>query len=430
MVDATRVRAGKRDDLAGRIERLESLLQGAGPAATAAAALRAAANPVRQATATDLEKRINELERRLLKIGNGDGAYEPEQEPEQETARLGYCAVPPTQPRTFGPEVSLDRQGLIQVISKKWVDGTKLRYCFLGGTSAGGDEQKDFVRRGFDVWKNIGIGIRFEEVKDPGSAEVRIGFVQGDGAWSYIGRDVIDVAGQNERTMNFGWDLRTDPRGVDVPVHEIGHTLGFPHEHQNPFSGIVWDEEAVYRYFGGPPNNWTHQVTEYNILRKLSTSEVQGTQWDPDSIMHYAFEPGLIQEPDQYRQGLRPHGGLSPHDLSQAKVFYPALEDSGNPELKPFGSQSLRLNPAQQANFNISPPASRTYTLRTFGGADTVMVLFEDVNGDLRYVDGDDDSGTDRNAEIRTRLVSGRRYVLRIRLYSSFDSGEFAVMMW
>jgi len=26
--------------------------------------------------------------------------------------------------------------------------------------------------------------------------------------------------------MNFGWDLRADERGVDVPVHEIGHVQG------------------------------------------------------------------------------------------------------------------------------------------------------------------------------------------------------------
>src|SRR5262249_20967137 len=154
-----------------------------------------------------------------------------------------------------------------------------------------------------------------------------------------------------ERTMNFGWDLRTDPRRVDVPVHEIGHTLGFPHEHQNPFAGLVWDEEAVYRYFGGPPNNWSRQTTEYNILRKLSPAEVQGTEWDPNSIMHYAFRAGLIRQPEQYRNGLQPRGGLSARDIAQVKTFYPPHDDAGNPELKPFRSQTLSLAPAEQVNF-------------------------------------------------------------------------------
>ncbi|MEG4593619.1 hypothetical protein QUA86_14705 [Microcoleus sp. F6_B6] len=45
------------------------------------------------------------------------------------------------------------------------------------------------------------------------------------------------------------------------------------------------------------------------------------------------------------------------------------------------------------------------------------MVLFEDRSVDLKYVAGDDDSGTDLNAQINVRLDRGRRYVLRIRLY-------------
>jgi hypothetical protein len=59
-----------------------------------------------------------------------------------------------------------------------------------------------------------------------------------------------------------------------------------------------------------------------------------------------------------------------------------------------------------------------------------VIVLFEDVDGELRYVAGDDDSGEDRNALLRVKLFRGRTYVLRIRLYSSWESGETAVMHW
>ena len=351
MADATKTRMSKKDDLVSKLDHLELLIErisarsGAGNGVT---------NPVRPTVAPDLEKRLASLEQKLSKLldqeDTGPDGYQAE------GALLGYCAVPPTPPRVHGPEVSAGRARLIEAVSKKWVNGTKLRFCFRDRGSAVGDDQKDIVRRGFDVWKNLGIGIKFEEVRDLGSAEIRIGFVEGDGSWSYIGRDVVDIPGQNERTMNFGWDLRADPRGLDVPVHEIGHTLGFPHEHQNPIAGIVWDEDAVYRYFGGPPNNWSHQVTEFNILRKLSRSEVQGTQWDPDSIMHYAFAAGLILQPQQYREGLRPHGGLSSHDIAQAKLFYPSHDDAGNPELKPFQSQLLSLCPLSKQTSPSYPP--------------------------------------------------------------------------
>ena len=342
------------------------------------------------------------------------------------------CSQPQVPERTFAPGVSLDRQRLIRDIEKKWANGTKLRYYFFAsGSFAGGNDQKDLVRKGFEVWKNVGIGITFEEINDISEAEIRIGFLQDDGAWSYVGRDVLKFPGQHERTMNFGWDLTQDPRREGVAVHEIGHTLGFPHEHQNPFAGIVWDEQAVYDHFAGPPNNWDQQTTFWNILRKLQRSEVEGSSWDPNSIMHYSFAAGLIREPAQYRNGLRPAGGLSAKDVEQVKRFYPPLDPGGGDAvLRPFRSESLSLAPGEQKNFVITPTATRQYTIQTFGQSDTVMVLFEDQNGNLKYVKGDDDSGTDRNARIDVRLYQGRRYILRIRMYLNWAGGETAVMLW
>jgi len=63
------------------------------------------------------------------------------------------------------------------------------------------------------------------------------------------------------------------------------------------------------------------------------------------------------------------------------------------------------------------------------GSPYTVLILFEDQNGDLKYVDGEDDSGTELNAKVNVRLYQGRRYVLRIRLYSNFTASETAVML-
>ena len=65
------------------------------------------------------------------------------------------------------------------------------------------------VRDGFAEWEKVGIGLQFRKVKARDEAEVRIGFQRGDGAWSYLGRDVLEY-GPNERTINFGWVLRRD----------------------------------------------------------------------------------------------------------------------------------------------------------------------------------------------------------------------------
>ena len=375
-------------------------------------------------------EQINQLASRLARLeaalGNGGRSTNGE----RATAARGHCKLPPVPPRTFAADVSPDRQRLIRYSEKKWVNGTKLRYYFFeSGPFAAANAQFDLVRAGFDVWRRVGIGISFEEVRDIGEAEIRIGFLQGDGAWSYVGRDVIDIPGQSERTMNFGWDLERDPRGVDVPVHEIGHTLGFPHEHQNPFAGIVWNEQAVYDYFGGDPNYWPRETTYYNILRKLSPGEVAGSEWDPDSVMHYDFQAGLIDRPERYRTGLTPAGGLSSDDVTEVRRFYPPLDDSTNPRLVPFRSEPLTLAPAEQKNFTVLPDATREYKIETVGPSDTVMVLFEDQDGDLKFVAGDDDSGTRLNAEITERLYKGRKYVLRIRLYSNYAAGDSAVLL-
>jgi hypothetical protein len=158
---------------------------------------------------------------------------------------------------------------------------------------------------------------------------------------------------------------------------------------------------------------------------------VQGSNWDPDSIMHYPFPAGLILQPEQFRtQPLRPAGGLSARDLSWVRAFYPAEDTQELPELLPFQSRELAILPGQQRDFVLRPAATREYTLQTFGASDTVMVLFERADGQLRYQAGDDDSGEDRNATLQLKLFQGREYVLRVRLYFSQGSGETAVMMW
>lgn len=350
---------------------------------------------------------------------------------EPASEQRGYCNLPAVKEREFGAEVNPHRAQLIRMNDKKWVNGTRLHYHFLTQPArwAGKAAELEVVRKAFKAWKEIGIGLEFQEVTTPDEAEVRIGFQRGDGAWSYVGRDVLSI-GTNERTMNFGWDIAAHPRELDTAIHEIGHTLGFPHEHQNPNAGIVWDEDAVYAALAAPPNLWDRQTTYHNIIRKISPDAVQGSHWDPNSVMHYPFDAGLIKEPAQYRNGLMPAGGISARDKEWVKTFYPPIKKNDVLVLEPIKPVRLRIEAGQQVNFNIVPSATRRYDIATFGASDTVMVLFEEVNGELRYVTADDDSGQDTNAHIKPRLYKDGRYVLRLRLYYSARSGDTAVMMW
>ncbi len=282
--------------------------------------------------------------------------------------RINYCKLAEQKDRQFASGVNSGRQKLILVSDKKWNNGTVLHYHFFDEESdgeevllskgtkkfityKGGTSEKKIVRKAFKVWKDIGLGLDFVEVKDRFDSELRIGFMKGDGSWSYLGRNALNF-GFNERTINFGWNISRD---LDTALHEIGHALGFPHAHQNPNAGIVWNEEAVYKELAKPPNNWSRKVTERHILRKIPTDLVQGSNWDPDSIMHYPFSPGMIERPKEYGiNGLFPAPGLSPRDIQWARSFYPQISNNDLTTLEPAKSMPLNLGFGHQQSFFLN----------------------------------------------------------------------------
>lgn len=175
------------------------------------------------------------------------------------------------------------REALALLTSKKWENGRTLR-VWLDSAGAGVAER---VRPYFLRWTQY-ANIHFEFVLEREAAEIRVGFAEGMGSWSYMGTDALTIP-KNEHTMNFGWltpgESETEFRRV--VLHEAGHALGAIHEHQNPSGGIPWDRETVIRYYSGPPNNWSLEDIEHNIFYRYSESQTNFTRFDPHSIMAY-----------------------------------------------------------------------------------------------------------------------------------------------
>jgi hypothetical protein len=338
-----------------------------------------------------------------------------------------YCRQPPRNPDPLPAGLSVPHTYAIRVTRKKWLNGTVLHYVFLDGGQAWNwpDAQKAVVRWAFDEWRKVGVGLQFKEVTDPSEAEIKIGWKQDGNSWSFVGTEVLDNQ-IDGCTMNFGWDLTTS-WGHATALHEIGHTIGFEHEHQNPKSGIIWNEAAVYADFL-QSDGWDHDETYQNVIEKLEANGAEGSQWDPTSIMEYPFQPGLIIAPKPYdTKGIGKNVQLSKSDKDWALYWYPS-----NPQAVPVGTMQLMpLKGANgsQADFHFRPEATRDYMIRTLGKADSRIGLFEDRGGEPRHYAAADDAGTPDNAQISAKLVQGRNYLVRTRLHYREPGAEAGLVI-
>jgi hypothetical protein len=221
------------------------------------------------------------------------------------------------------PAAEIDAAGVIPVARlalirlKMWENGKTLRCRFLDGEAT----QREKAQAKAQIWEQY-ANVDFQFVDD-GDAEIRISFSADPGSWSAIGTDALVEAyfPKHQPTMNFGW-LRADTADEEyerVVVHEFGHALGCIHEHQNPAGGLRWNTDEVYRVFSGPPNYWSKEEIDHNILDHYSQTQTQFTAFDPDSIMLYHFPANLFTD----RQGTNENTHLSQTDMTFISQMYP-----------------------------------------------------------------------------------------------------------
>lgn len=155
------------------------------------------------------------------------------------------------------------------------------------------------------------VNLDIEFVNHPKDANVRISFDPDGGAWSLVGTDALHQ--KTGATMNLGW--------IDVPtcIHEFGHMLGMIHEHQNPRGQkIEWDDNEVFKW-AETTQGWSKNTTEKNIIDKYDISSINGSVFDPLSVMLYFFPAKLTLNHKGTHQNLR----LSGLDVQWISKMYP-----------------------------------------------------------------------------------------------------------
>ena len=299
---------------------------------------------------------------------------------------------------------------------KKWKNGRTLHVRFLGGAP---EIQAKVKKYALQWCEHANIKLEFD---DSPNAEIRISF-QRDGSWSYVGTDAL-VIGKDQPTMNYGWfdSSTTDSEYSRTVIHEFGHALGCIHEHQHPEAGIPWDKEAVYRYYQGPPNNWSRSMVDTNLFQRYGASQTQFSRFDEKSIMLYPVDNSLTI--GNYEVGWNQK--LSDTDKEFIGVCYPfdKPDPAQGEEIAVGGSVSASIGKhGEEDVYRLQIAAAGEYTIETQGQTDVVMSLLGP--GSLtRLVAEDDDSGAGRNARITANLKKGE-YWVRVRHYKPTGTGKY-----
>ena len=314
--------------------------------------------------------------------------------------------------RSRGPDGG-DRA--ISPIGKAWMNGTTLKVRFLEGTPA-----QQAVAREQAAWWSEACNIRFDFGNHP-DADLRVTFNPDLGAWSFVGTDNKGIPG-DEATMNLGF-LDGGTAG-----HEFGHAIGLAHEHSNPQGGIQWNEPVVIAALAGPPNFWDEAKVRHNVFRKYELDQIKGTQFDPDSIMLYAFPAAWTLN------GIATHendvlSALDKAFVAGAQMYprsAPVVTDATTLTVGGARVEGSIGAPGEEDLYAFDAADDGLYEVSTRGVTDVYLKLFG-PDSDTALVAEDDDSGYGLNARIRAELTPGR-YVAQVRHFNpTGGTGDYSI---
>jgi Bacterial pre-peptidase C-terminal domain len=184
----------------------------------------------------------------------------------------------------------------------------------------------------------------------------------------------------------------------------------------------------VLAALAGPPNFWNEAKVRHNVFQKYALDQIKGTQFDPDSIMLYAFPATWTLN------GVATHENDILSALDKAFVAGASMYPKSAPVVT--DAQVLNVDgprvdgsigkPGEEDLYSFKVADDGLYEVSTRGVTDVYLKLFG-PDSDTQLVAEDDDSGYGLNARIRAELTPGE-YIAQVRHYNrASGTGSYSI---
>lgn len=287
-----------------------------------------------------------------------------------------------------------------------WNSGTTLKVKILSGSQ----KLKDLVIAAAREWEKY-ANIKFEFV-DYGETNIRILLAEGLGHNSSLGIQCNTVP-QDQQTMNIdtmnffyqGKFYATEMKGT--VMHELGHAIGFLHEHFSPVSTIKWNKEAVYKDIMAS-DGWTKEEIDYNLFQTFAVSYTNGTKYDSKSIMHYYIKSNWTLDGTAVKSNYI----LSEGDKELAKIAYPPTGVARATEVPRFNitgfAKTSVVDNATKGGFSYYP----TFDISTEGKQGKVIFIAYILDKDYNFIPHKQDPESIVGTSQVFNLPAGKKYTV------------------